>query len=205
MRHLLLLIGMAGLVAGSYAVAQTSAPVKPAVPAAAAPLKVAPSSQPLWKDLSPAEQASLRPLAANWDGMGIGQKRKWQSVAKDFDKLPAPQQAKMHTRMTEWTALSPQQRADARINFAQNRELTDRPSSAKCSGRPISSSAPKKSASSPRAPPKPRLLAQHLQPSPSPCSKKNPPQNLAPPKCWPKPRPRRMPRLRARKSRSHRM
>jgi hypothetical protein len=125
MRHLLLLIGMAGLVAGSYAVAQTSAPVKPAVPAAAAPLKVAPSSQPLWKDLSPAEQASLRPLAANWDGMGIGQKRKWQSVAKDFDKLPAPQQAKMHTRMTEWTALSPQQRADARINFAQNRELTD--------------------------------------------------------------------------------
>jgi Protein of unknown function (DUF3106) len=122
MRRLLLLISLAGLMAGSYTVAQTTAPVKPA---AVTPPKATPSSQPLWKDLSPAEQASLGPLAANWDSMAIGQKRKWQSVAKDFDKLPAPQQAKMHARMTEWTALSPQQRADARINFAQNRELTD--------------------------------------------------------------------------------
>jgi hypothetical protein len=124
MRRLWLLIGLAGFVAGSCAVAQTNAPVKPA-PTAAASAKTTPSSQPLWKDLSPAEQSSLRPLAANWDNMGIGQKRKWLSLAKDFDKLPSSQQAKMHARMTEWTALSPQQRADARINFAHNRELTD--------------------------------------------------------------------------------
>jgi hypothetical protein len=127
MRRLLLLIGVAAGIAGPYVWAQTPTPLKPSAPAltAAAPAKDAPSSQPLWKDLSPTEQASLRPLAANWDTMGIGQKRKWQSVAKDFDKLPAPQQAKMHARMTEWTALSPQQRANARQNFAQHRELTD--------------------------------------------------------------------------------
>jgi hypothetical protein len=128
MRRLLLLIGLAGLVAGSYSLAQTTAPAKPAAPAlstAAAPSKTAPSSQPLWKDLSPAEQTALRPLAANWDSMGLGQKRKWQSVAKDFDKLPPDQRTKMHARMTDWTALSTQQRADARQNFAQNRELTD--------------------------------------------------------------------------------
>jgi hypothetical protein len=124
MRRLFLLIGVAGLVAGSYCLAQTTAPAAPAL-AATAPNKAAPSSQPLWKDLSPSEQTALRPLAANWDSMGLGQKRKWQSVAKDFDKLPPDQRTKMHARMTDWTALSTQQRADARQNFAQNRELTD--------------------------------------------------------------------------------
>jgi Protein of unknown function (DUF3106) len=107
----------------SVAQAQTiaSEPVKKVSIAA----KPAATNKPLWSDLSAAEQAALRPLSANWDGMGIGQKRKWQTVAKDFNKLPAAQQTKMHTRMTEWTALSPKQRADARINFAENRELTD--------------------------------------------------------------------------------
>jgi Protein of unknown function (DUF3106) len=123
MRFAAALICVTSLVAGSIALSQTSPSSEPAKVVAAA--KPAAAKKPLWKDLSPAEQTALRPLAANWDAMGIGQKRKWQSVAKDFDKLPAPQQAKMHTRMTEWIALSPQQRADARINFAENRQLTD--------------------------------------------------------------------------------
>lgn len=116
------LILLTSLAAGSLALAQppskeSSAPVTAS--------KSTLSNQPLWKELSVAEQAALRPLAANWDAMGIGQKRKWQSVAKDFDKLPAHQQAKMHARMTEWITLTPKQRADARINFAENRQLTD--------------------------------------------------------------------------------
>lgn len=94
-------------------------------PAAPTALKPVASSQPFWKDLSASEQAALRPLGANWDSMGLGQKRKWLSVARDFEKLPASQQIKLHTRMTEWAALSPKQRADARQNFALNRELTD--------------------------------------------------------------------------------
>jgi hypothetical protein len=138
MRLLCLLMGLASCLASSHTLAQTPVPsqqsaaaaavaLSPSVtkPAATVPVKAVPSSQPLWKELSPAEQASLRPLSASWDGMSLGQKRKWQSVAKDFDKLPAGQQAKMHERMSEWTALSPQQRAEARINFAQHRELTD--------------------------------------------------------------------------------
>lgn len=84
-----------------------------------------PSSEPHWKDLSTAEQKALKPLASHWDAMGLNQKRKWQSVAKDFDKLPAAQQSKLHNRMTEWVTLSPQQRNVARQNFAQHRELTD--------------------------------------------------------------------------------
>jgi Protein of unknown function (DUF3106) len=125
MRRLLLLIGMAGLVAGINAAAQTP----PSKSSATAPIEASASrgtsSQPLWKDLSPAEQTSLRPLAPSWDSTSIDRKRKWLSVAKDFDKLPREQQAKMHARMTEWTALSSQQRTSARMNFAENRQLTD--------------------------------------------------------------------------------
>jgi hypothetical protein len=126
MRGLLLLTCIACLTTGASALAQIPPHTKAPVPSTApAPAKPAAASQPFWKDLSASEQTALRPLAANWDVMGAGQKRKWLSVAKDFDKLPAAQQAKMHARMTEWTALSPQQRATARVNFAENRELTD--------------------------------------------------------------------------------
>ncbi len=138
----LLLICITSLCAGSIVVAQTAAapavsatqskpqPVAsqasnpPATPAAPA-IKPAPASQPLWKDLSAAEQAALRPLGANWNAISVERKRKWLNVAKDFDKLTPAQQTNMHTRMTEWSGLSPKQRSDARQNFAQNRELTD--------------------------------------------------------------------------------
>ncbi len=130
MRFLLILV--TSLVFAGFAFAQSAAqsvaPQKTALPAAAKPAAAQTKSepnQPLWKELSAKEQIALRPLVATWDGMVVGQKNKWLSVANDFDKLPAPQQAKMHARMTEWTALSPQQRASARMNFAQNRELTD--------------------------------------------------------------------------------
>jgi hypothetical protein len=126
---ILLVVGLA--VAG-LASAQTdnkAAPVSAkstsAAPVVALKSALTESNKPLWKELSSKEQIALGPLIANWDGMAGGQKSKWLSVAKDFDKLPASQQAKMHTRMTEWTALSPQQRAAARMNFAQNRESTD--------------------------------------------------------------------------------
>jgi hypothetical protein len=119
MRGLILLMSLAGIAASMSALAQSPAPA----PAAASSASV--SSQPSWKELSATEQTALRPLAASWDTMSAGQKRKWQTVAQDFHKLPAPQQTTMHARMAQWSALSPQQRAAARINFAQNRELTD--------------------------------------------------------------------------------
>jgi Protein of unknown function (DUF3106) len=101
----------------------STTPAKPSDPAVAT--RQVTATQPLWKELSSAEQTALRPLAANWDTMGLGQKRKWISVAKDYDKLPPVQQTKLHARMTEWISLSPQQRANARQNFAQHKELTD--------------------------------------------------------------------------------
>lgn len=125
MRFAAALICLTSLVVGSVALSQNIASSEQSKPPAVAKSAAATANKPLWKDLSAAEQTALRPLAVNWDAMGVGQKRKWQSVAKDFDKLPRAQQAKMHTRMNEWITLSPQQRAEARINFAENRQLTD--------------------------------------------------------------------------------
>ncbi len=125
MRFAAALICLTSLVVGSAALSQTRSSSELINPATLAKPAAASANKPLWKDLSLVEQTALRPLAVNWDAMGVGQKRKWQSVAKDFDKLSRAQQTKMHTRMTEWITLSPQQRAEARINFAENRQLTD--------------------------------------------------------------------------------
>ncbi len=70
------------------------------------------------------QQQSLQPLAASWSALSEGQKRKWLEVSKSYPNLPAADQAVMHSRMVEWVAMSPQQRAAARLNFAKAKELS---------------------------------------------------------------------------------
>ena len=82
------------------------------------------SSKPAWQDLTPAQQLSLKPLAANWNTLGESHKRKWIAIAANYPSLAPAEQAKLHSRMTEWVSLSQQQRAQARLNFAQSKRLT---------------------------------------------------------------------------------
>lgn len=82
------------------------------------------SSKPAWQDLTPAQQLSLKPLAANWNTLGESHKRKWIAIAANYPTLASTEQAKLHSRMTEWVSLSQQQRAQARLNFAQSKQLT---------------------------------------------------------------------------------
>ncbi|NJS36711.1 MAG: DUF3106 domain-containing protein [Brachymonas sp.] len=166
-----------------------------------------PSSEPHWKDLSTAEQKALKPLASHWDAMGLNQKRKWQSVAKDFDKLPAAQQSKLHNRMTEWVTLSPQQRNVARQNFAQHRELTDglTPEQRKAQWQAYQALSADENASSLKVLAKPHFQVQRLHRTLSRCCVKSLHQNLALAKFSPKRNPRR-PRLqRAKKLLSRRI
>ncbi len=79
---------------------------------------------PSWQELKPAQQLSLKPLAANWSTMADAEKRKWIAVAANYAKLTPLEQAKMHSRMTEWSSLSQQQRTQARLNFARSKPLT---------------------------------------------------------------------------------
>lgn len=81
------------------------------------------ASRPAWKELTTAQQMSLQPLAANWNTLGDAQKRKWIALAVNYPNLAPGEQAKLHSRMTEWVSLSQQQRAQARLNFAQSKQL----------------------------------------------------------------------------------
>lgn len=83
-----------------------------------------PASKPAWQDLTPAQQQSLKPLAGPWGRLSEAQKRKWLAVSKNYPSLPATEQTKLHSRMTEWVSLSPQQRAQARLNFAETKKLS---------------------------------------------------------------------------------
>jgi hypothetical protein len=106
--------------------ASAAATAQPAAPMAAAAKTVVAqaSAGPGWSELSTAQRDVLQPLAATWPSLSAGHKRKWLEVTRSYGALPAEEQTKMQGRMKEWVALSPQQRAQARINFARTRELS---------------------------------------------------------------------------------
>lgn len=107
--------------------AQTTFPAAaPAVSALPAKTVVAQAaySSPLWTELSPVEREILKPLASTWNTLSQNHKRKWLQMAKSYPALSTEEQVKMQGRMKAWVALSPQQRTQARLNFAKTKELS---------------------------------------------------------------------------------
>ncbi|MBC7611255.1 MAG: DUF3106 domain-containing protein [Polaromonas sp.] len=107
--------------AKAAASASITAPAKLQAPAPVTKVLV---SRPAWAELTLMQQQTLKPLATNWNALSEAQKRKWLEVSKNYPSLPREDQATMHSRMNEWVALSPQQRAEARLNFAKTKELS---------------------------------------------------------------------------------
>lgn len=95
-----------------HALAQTA---PPAASTASAPRTALPSTG--WQQLSAKEKKALAPLASRWGELSDIQKGKWITISKQFEQLPAAEQAVMHARMTEWVNLSTAQRNQARLNF----------------------------------------------------------------------------------------
>ena len=146
-----------------------SSPAPKAVASAPKAAKVtAPStSKPGWAELNPAQQQSLKPLAASWAGISEAQKRKWLEVSKNYLNLPAADQAVMHSRMNEWVAMSPQQRAAARLNFAKTKELSKEltPDEKKAKWQTYQALSPEEKAKlAAKAPPKPAGAATAVKP-----------------------------------------
>jgi ADP-heptose:LPS heptosyltransferase len=81
-------------------------------------------TKPVWTDLKPEQRIALAPLQAEWPKISETQKRKWLEISKNFGKLQPEEQTKLHGRMKDWVALSPQQRASARLNFSAAKALT---------------------------------------------------------------------------------
>lgn len=100
-----------------------SAASRPASSASATRAARSPTS-PLWSELTPPQQQALAPLAAIWPTISEAQKRKWVVISASYGRLPPSEQVKLHSRMNEWVALSPQQRIQARLNFAESKQLS---------------------------------------------------------------------------------
>ena len=91
-----------------------------------APVKVAQAkaeARPAWAEMTAAQRASLEPLAGTWSQLSEAHKRKWIAVSQNYPTMPPGEQARLHSRMAEWAALSPQQRTQARLNFAETSKL----------------------------------------------------------------------------------
>ena len=76
-----------------------------------------PLVQPLWSDLSPAQQQVLAPFSAQWNGLPITEKRAWGELASRFPKMKPDEQKRVEKRIGEWAALTPDQRRLARANY----------------------------------------------------------------------------------------
>lgn len=117
----LVLVQLTLLLAGSLVFAQAPALVIPK----AGPSKVqSPTTKPDWSELTPAQKVALSPLAPAWSGISEPQKRKWIALSQNFPSLSAAERATLHGRMTEWASLSAAQRNQARLNFAQTKQLS---------------------------------------------------------------------------------
>jgi Protein of unknown function (DUF3106) len=80
--------------------------------------------RPLWSDLTDAQHQALAPLSELWPTMREPHKRKWLALSENFSQLSADEQSVLQGRMTGWAKLSPRQRAAARLNFANVKQLS---------------------------------------------------------------------------------
>lgn len=111
-----------GIASVGLAQSTTSATATTAVAAAQSPQKVI-NTKPEWKDLTDPQKQALSPLTQLWPTMTEAHKRKWLALSQNFSQLPEADKNTLQGRMREWAALSSQQRAQARLNFADAKQL----------------------------------------------------------------------------------
>lgn len=101
---------------GGFASAQNASPQ-------ADPSSTAKIANSLWQNLTYSQKKALAPLAPHWAQISPAQKNKWLAMSNNFDNLSPREQAILHNRMADWAALSPNQRAQARLNFNETKTL----------------------------------------------------------------------------------
>lgn len=109
------------LAAGLAAAQPAPPPAGPAPKASAG--KPAAAGAADWHQLNPGQKQALKPLAGTWNSLSDLHQRKWLALSRNYAAMSPAEQATLHSRMTEWATLSPQQRSRARLNFAETRQL----------------------------------------------------------------------------------
>ncbi len=73
--------------------------------------------EPLWVDLTPAQQEVLKPFEPQWNTWPSDEKRVWVVLATRFPGFSPKAKARALDRVREWAALTPAQRGIARQNY----------------------------------------------------------------------------------------
>ena len=77
-----------------------------------------------WSALAAPQRAALAPLERDWSKVTPEQQQKWIEVANRFGSMSASERARTQQRMAAWSRLSPQERASARLNFQEAKQLS---------------------------------------------------------------------------------
>lgn len=91
---------------------------------ACAALAAPPKKNPSWTDLTPEQQQTLAPLAAEWSSIEPARRNKWVGIAKRYPAMSSTEQQRMQTRMADWVKLTPEQRREAREQYRKIGKLT---------------------------------------------------------------------------------
>jgi len=75
------------------------------------------STQPSWNQLNATQRSALTPLAKEWNTFPDDRKVKWLNIANRYASMTPVEQARLQERMKDWTALSPLEREQARIQY----------------------------------------------------------------------------------------
>ena len=81
------------------------------------------SSGPSWSSLTPEQRKVLAPLQNDWPSIDAPRKSKWLDLAGRYPKMPPGDQQRVQERMAEWARMTPQERAQARLNYQQAKQL----------------------------------------------------------------------------------
>ncbi len=93
--------------------------------AGAAIAQALPATGPIsWNELSATQRGVLAPLERDWMTVSPSQQQKWAELAKRFPALPADERARVQQRLSDWSRLSPRERAAARLNYQEARQLS---------------------------------------------------------------------------------
>jgi Protein of unknown function (DUF3106) len=77
-----------------------------------------------WRELKPAQQATLKPLEREWAVISSPHKQKWLELSTRFPSMTPAEQARVQERMAEWARLTSQERSQARLNFQEAKQLS---------------------------------------------------------------------------------
>ncbi len=101
----------------------TATPLTPKAAGKTLPLPPSMSPTVAWNTLSADQKTALAPLATTWGQMSAGHQRKWIALSANHPQMTADEKDKLQARMVQWAALSPKEREQARLNFANTKKI----------------------------------------------------------------------------------